>query len=139
MTASRGIRQHGKGMLRSAPDSRADSDVIPHRIDPALSLWGARSPLDLGSEGGTNVFCMSLAWPWFRIVRPAADERAETTLRTSAECVKGLGGVPGRAYYRAQLGLNLRIVDLGRLPARVGAGRAGPDRRGRPWRGCRGP
>jgi hypothetical protein len=41
------------------------------------------------------MFCAVLAWPRFRFVRFAADERAETTLDLLAECLEVLGGVPG--------------------------------------------
>jgi transposase len=61
---------------------------------PAVWSPGEMLVIDWGSEGGLHIFCAVLAWSRYRIVRFAADERAQTTLALLAECFAELGGVP---------------------------------------------
>jgi hypothetical protein len=62
---------------------------------PAVWSPGEHLMIDWGSLGGLHVFCAVLAWPRFRFVRFARDERAATTL---AKCFEVTGGVPGKVY-----------------------------------------
>jgi transposase len=61
---------------------------------PAVWTPGDTLVIDWGSEGGLHVFCAVLAWSRVRLVRFAANEKSETTLRLLAECFEVLGGVP---------------------------------------------
>jgi hypothetical protein len=60
------------------------------------AVWSAGGVLVIGwgSGGGLRVFCVVLVWGRLRLVRFAADERAQATFALLAGCLEVLGGVP---------------------------------------------